>query len=85
MSAPCDSPDAHLVNGSRSTSVITARRYVKELLIAANPTSDATVNGAPVACGTTEAKMRYIVAWMLGVPLSVIAVWYVIGHAACGR
>jgi heme/copper-type cytochrome/quinol oxidase subunit 4 len=29
--------------------------------------------------------MRYIVAWMLGVPFSVIAVWYVLGHAACGR
>lgn len=32
-----------------------------------------------------EVVMRYIVAWMLGVPLSVIAVWYVVGHAACGR
>ena len=29
--------------------------------------------------------MRYIAAWMLGVPFSVIAVWYVLGHAACGR
>jgi hypothetical protein len=29
--------------------------------------------------------MRYIVAWLLGVPLSVIAIWYVLGHAACGR
>jgi hypothetical protein len=29
--------------------------------------------------------MRYIVAWLLGVPLSVIAIWYVVGHAACGR
>jgi hypothetical protein len=29
--------------------------------------------------------MRYIAAWLLGVPLSVIAVWYVLGHAACGR
>jgi hypothetical protein len=29
--------------------------------------------------------MRYIVAWLLGVPLSLIVVWYVIGHAACGR
>ncbi len=28
--------------------------------------------------------MRYIAAWLLGVPLSVIAVWYVLGHAACG-
>ena len=29
--------------------------------------------------------MRYIVAWLLGVPLSLIVIWYVIGHAACGR
>jgi hypothetical protein len=28
--------------------------------------------------------MRYIAAWLLGVPLSVIAVWYVLSHAACG-
>jgi len=32
-----------------------------------------------------EVIMRYIVAWMLGVPFSVIALWYVVGHAACGR
>ena len=29
--------------------------------------------------------MRYVVAWMLGVPFSVIVLWYVVGHAACGR
>jgi hypothetical protein len=29
--------------------------------------------------------MGHIVAWMLGVPFSVIAIWYVVGHAACGR
>jgi len=28
--------------------------------------------------------MRYIVAWLLGVPLSVIVIWYIVGHAACG-
>jgi hypothetical protein len=28
--------------------------------------------------------MRYMVAWLLGVPLSVIVVWYLVGHAACG-
>jgi len=27
--------------------------------------------------------MRYFAAWLLGVPLSVIALWYVVGHAAC--
>jgi hypothetical protein len=30
-------------------------------------------------------RMRYVVAWMLGVPFSVIVVWYLVGHAACGR
>ena len=29
--------------------------------------------------------MRYIVAWMLGVPFSVIVLWYVVGHMACGN
>lgn len=29
--------------------------------------------------------MRYVVAWMLGVPFGVIVLWYVVGHAACGR
>jgi hypothetical protein len=29
--------------------------------------------------------MRYMVAWMLGVPFSVIVLWYLVGHAACGR
>ena len=48
----------------------------------------------PIAPGTTayhlqnEARrfvMRYLVAWMLGVPFSVIALWYIVGHAACGH
>ena len=29
-------------------------------------------------------RMRYIVAWLLGVPLSIIVIWYLVGHAACG-
>jgi hypothetical protein len=29
--------------------------------------------------------MRYVIAWLLGVPLSVIVVWYLVGHVACGR
>jgi hypothetical protein len=29
--------------------------------------------------------MRYFVAWLLGVPLSVIVIWYLVGHAACGH
>ena len=40
------------------------------------------------ACSSIRRRlplMRYIAAWMLGVPFSVIAVWYVLGHAACGR
>jgi hypothetical protein len=29
--------------------------------------------------------MRYVVAWMLGVPFGVIVLWYIVGHAACGH
>lgn len=28
--------------------------------------------------------MRYIIAWILGVPLGIIVLWFIIGHAACG-
>ena len=27
--------------------------------------------------------MRYLVAWLLGVPFSLVALWYVVGHMAC--
>jgi hypothetical protein len=29
--------------------------------------------------------MRYIVGWLLGIPFSVIVLWYVVAHAGCGR
>jgi hypothetical protein len=29
--------------------------------------------------------MRYVVAWLLGVPFGLIVIWYVVGHVACGR
>jgi hypothetical protein len=29
--------------------------------------------------------MKYMVAWMLGVPFGLIVLWFVVGHAACGR
>jgi hypothetical protein len=28
--------------------------------------------------------MRYMVAWLLGVPFSVIVLWYVAAHSGCG-
>jgi len=28
-----------------------------------------------------ESQMRYMFAWMLGVPFSLIVVWYILGHA----
>jgi hypothetical protein len=28
---------------------------------------------------------KYVFAWLLGVPVSVLAVIYVISHAGCGR
>jgi hypothetical protein len=31
-----------------------------------------------------ETIMRYIVAWLLGVPFSVIVVWYILAHSGCG-
>ena len=33
----------------------------------------------------TGGYMRYIVGWMLGIPFSVIVLWYVVAHAGCGR
>jgi len=27
--------------------------------------------------------MRYFVAWLLGVPFSLIVLWYIVGHTAC--
>jgi hypothetical protein len=29
--------------------------------------------------------MRYVIAWLLGVPFGLIVLWYVVGHMACGR
>jgi hypothetical protein len=29
--------------------------------------------------------MRYVLAWILGVPFSVIVLWFVVGHSACAR
>ncbi len=29
--------------------------------------------------------MRYLVAWILGVPFGLIVLWFVVGHMACGR
>jgi hypothetical protein len=31
------------------------------------------------------AGMRYLVAWILGVPFGLIVLWFVVGHMACGR
>ena len=27
--------------------------------------------------------MRYIVAWALGVPFSIVVLWYIVAHAGC--
>jgi hypothetical protein len=35
---------------------------------------------------STEVAMgKYVIGWMLGVPVSVLAVVYIISHGACGR
>jgi hypothetical protein len=31
-----------------------------------------------------EIMGKYVLAWLLGVPLSVLAVIYLLSHAACG-
>jgi hypothetical protein len=41
--------------------------------------------GRILAIESVELSMRYLAAWLLGVPLGVIVVWYVVGHAACGH
>jgi hypothetical protein len=28
---------------------------------------------------------KYVIGWLLGVPISVLAVIYVVSHVACGR
>jgi hypothetical protein len=41
--------------------------------------------GPPIAVQRRwRMSMRYLVAWMLGVPFSVIVIWYLVGHSACG-
>jgi hypothetical protein len=42
-------------------------------------------HGVRLAKCDAEDWMRYIVAWILGVPFSVIVLWYLVGHAACGH
>ena len=32
-----------------------------------------------------KVAMRYMIAWFLGVPLGVIVLWFIVGHAACGH
>jgi hypothetical protein len=31
-----------------------------------------------------EAEMKYGVAWLLGVPVSIIALWFVVNQMGCG-
>ena len=32
---------------------------------------------------TARCEMRYFVAWLVGVPFSLIVLWYIVGHVAC--
>ena len=43
------------------------------------PTASVLLRNSP------EVVMRYFVAWLLGVPFTVIVIWYLVGHAACGH
>lgn len=29
--------------------------------------------------------MRYIAAWILGVPFSLIVLWFIVAHSACAH
>jgi hypothetical protein len=29
--------------------------------------------------------MRYIVGWLLGIPFSVIVLWWLVAHSGCGH
>ena len=42
------------------------------------------MSGNEVALGLSlEAHVRYLVAWILGVPTGVIALWYIVSHSGC--
>jgi hypothetical protein len=34
--------------------------------------------------GVKEKRMKYGVAWLLGVPVSIIALWFLAGQIGCG-
>jgi hypothetical protein len=61
--------------------IATARRG----RVARSSSGAASRRGVQLAKSNAEGWMRYIVAWILGVPFSVIVLWYIVGHAACGH
>jgi hypothetical protein len=42
--------------------------------------------GMPIALGESEeiTDMKYGAAWLLGVPVSIIALWFVVNQMGCG-
>jgi hypothetical protein len=38
-----------------------------------------------LALPATEVEMKYGIAWLLGVPTSVIILWFLVSHIACGH
>jgi hypothetical protein len=34
-------------------------------------------------CESEGSCMRYFAAWLLGVPFSVIVLWYLVAHSGC--
>ncbi len=42
------------------------------------------VEGAREASYGTSVGMKYLVGWMLGIPVSVLVLWYVVSHMGCG-
>ena len=57
-------------------------RALRHIASCRNP-ARRTPFGVCFATPFAEDLMRYIAAWILGVPFSVIVLWYLVGHTAC--
>ena len=50
-----------------------------------NPSNHPDTLAFVLLCDDAEVVMRYVAAWILGVPVSLIALWFVVGHMGCGH
>ena len=54
-------------------------------MIAVDATPSLSILALVLLRDVTEVVMRYIAAWILGVPVSLIALWFVVSHVGCGH